>query len=180
MALHKEAVHEVRIEQIHGAGGYAASANACAYRFMEHKAEWCCIVDNDTAPQFDILRMLDDVPEEVDILAPVVYMHQDNRRTPMAGYYENDGNTFRPIDLTRPADLYEVDRCGGGCWFIRYRAFIGMKRPYFRTMYDDISQTMTVSDDCYFQANAKTLGRRIFCDTRYRAGHYHTMDISGV
>ena len=76
--------------------------------------------------------------------------------------------------------LYEVDYCAGACWFIRRHVFNAMQRPYFKIEYSDEMQKPLISDDRYFQRNAKALGFRMWTDTRYVASHYHTRDLSLV
>ena len=187
LSLMAETTYKMFVELITGAGGYAASANVAAITFMDpiyDDAEWFCMVDNDTAPPMNILRMLDDVPDYVDVLAPLCFMARDYTSLPMAGNFIptiEDGKTvykFEHIDLAGKPTIYEVDRCGGGFWFVRRKVFLAMQKPYFKVLYDGDTQYMTVSDDVYFQMRAKELGFRVFCDTRFVASHYHTTDLS--
>ena len=186
-----EPIHRLNCELIHGVYGLAASANASAKGFMERpefaNVEWLCIIDNDTAPQHDILRILDDVPDHVDILSPQCHMTQNNYVFPQQGFYKDkDGNPvyvldgpcdFYPLFVETPG-LYEVDRVGGGCWFIRRRVFNAMSKPYFKVGLDPETFGVDMTDDVYFQDTARKLGFRLFTDTRYVASHYHTINMA--
>jgi hypothetical protein len=73
---------------------------------------------------------------------------------------------------------FEVDQLGGGCWFIRRRAFDLMEPPYFVELFHPETHMLMVSDDVYFQQKARELGCRLVCDTRFTIRHYHTVDLS--
>ncbi len=162
-----------------GAGGHASSGNVGAITFVERHqdAEWYCQVDNDTVPPNDVLRMLEGAPEEADIISPLVHMLSGGAIGPMQG--RNVGTMgFIGLSELDGKGLCRVDRAGGGCIFIRRRVFEAMERPYFRTVHDNDTQVMTVSDDVFFQDRARELGFKMYCDTRYVAEHYHTIDLS--
>ncbi len=182
IGLHAEETHQLVITVVHGAGGFAASSNACAYDFMDTHPdyEWLCIVDNDTVPPDDMLRILDFVPDDVDIVSPVAYMMRGDRKQVMQGFYREDApGGFEPLDLlNREPGLYEVGRAGGGCCFYRRRVFEKMERPYFMVLFNKESQMMAVSDDAYCQNVAVKLGFKLCCDTRFVARHYHTVNLS--
>ena len=191
ISLIYEPVHRLNCDLVHGVSGLAASANAAAKGFLERPefatVEWLCIVDNDTVPPRDILRMLDDVPDYVDIISPTCHMMWNGHVFPQQGFYkDDDGNPafisdgpccFYPFTADPPG-LYEVDRVGGGCWFIRHRVFDKMQKPYFRIRLDPETYGIDMTDDVYFQDQAKKLGFRLFTDTRYVACHYHTMNLA--
>jgi hypothetical protein len=189
-----ESIHRINVDLVFGANGLAASANAAAKGFLERpefkEVEWLCIIDNDTVPPRDVLRMLDDVPEYVDIISPLCHMQRDNYVFPQAGYYMNEhmepvrvslgSCTFYPIVVMNPPGLQEVDRVGGGCWFIRRRVFDKMEKPYFRLEHDPNTFEIIMTDDLYFQDQAQGLGFRQFCDTRFVAHHHHTFDMTTI
>ena len=195
-----EKVHTVYFDFILGVKGYAGSANAAANGFMERPgvadAEWLCIIDNDTAPPMNIMRMMDDLPDYVDIISPLCPMTLGHSIFPQQGTYKTeDGNEFyfkdgdavkcnsgfynalfNPLQDFSPG-IHEVDRVGGGFWFIRRRIFEHMEKPYFKVYFNENFE-MNVSDDCFFQDAAKKLGFRIFCDTRFVADHFHTLNMT--
>jgi hypothetical protein len=195
-----EQVHNIYFDFIIGVPGLAGSANSASKSFMEFPnfadAEWLCIIDNDTVPPVNMLRMLDDIPDYVDIVGPLCPMQYGHLVFPQQGSYiiETTGEQlYRVVDNKIVAGasisssrfvplrdfshgLHEVDRVGGGCWFIRRRVFDAMEKPYFKVMIDPVTQQTNVSDDCYFQDIARKLGFRLFCDTRYIASHFHTLD----
>lgn len=181
LSLMAEPTYQMFVELPGGTGGVAASANLAVAAFMEKHpdAEWYVQMDNDTAPPLDIMRILDDLPPYVDIVTPVIFMMRDERTYPMQGLYVGEDRHFEPISLKdNEPGLYEVDQAGGGCTFIRRRVLAAMKRPYFKVLYDEETQMMSISDDVYFQMNARELGFRLFCDTRFIASHFHTTDLS--
>lgn len=202
LSLLYEPVHPINFDLIFNIHGLAASTNLAAKGFMERPdfadAEWLCVVDNDTAPPDLLMRMMDDVPDYVDIITPVCFQGTEDIAFPQQGYYRNKNDDkpafmldadppfsprtdcfFHPID-TNEAGLIEVDRIGGGVWFIRRRVFEKMEQPYFRVVYDPFTYETVVTDDIYFQDRAQRLGFRMFCDTRYVASHFHTMDMARI
>ena len=182
LSLPYETTHKVYVELVTGVNGFAASANFAAEVFVnDHSdADWLCIVDNDTAPPADVLRILDEIPEHVDIVSPLCHMMQNQLVFPQQGSYKDDGNggrEFVSLDDLLPG-LHEVDRVGGGCYFIRQRVFKGMTKPYFKVLFDSQTFEQVISDDVYFQNEAKRKGFRLFCDTRFVAAHYHTRNLA--
>lgn len=181
LSLSQEETYAMAIELVNGYAGYAASANACASAFEKKfpEADWLCIVDNDNVPPPDVLRMLDDAPEYADIISPLTQMVVEDKVYRQSGFYEGTGaeRKFFPLPL-EATGLCEVDRVGGGCWFIRRRVFDKMEKPYFRILFNPDTYQMVVSDDIFFQTEAKKRGFRIFCDTRFECSHYHTRDLS--
>lgn len=186
-----EQIHKTRIEYVFGVNGLAASANAAAAQFMKpelSQVEWHCIVDNDTVPPSNILRMFDDVPEEVDIISPLCHMTSGDHIFPQAGYYFDkaqypvsvfdEPDTFSPIKLDEQPGLYAVDRVGGGFWFIRRRVYDVMPKPYFAVQLDPDTFEITMTDDLYFQGLARINGFNIFVDTRFVASHHHTLNMA--
>jgi GT2 family glycosyltransferase len=181
LSLIDEPTYAMAIELVNGYAGYAASANACATAFLEKfpDADWLCIVDNDTVPPHDILRILDTAPDEADIISPLCHMVVEEKVYRQAGHYEVEAGERRFLPLTSEATgICEVDRVGGGCWFIRRQVFGKMEKPYFRILFNPDTYQLIVSDDIFFQTEAKNRGLRIFCDTRYECSHYHTRDLS--
>ena len=191
ISLIYEPIHRLNCDLVFGVQGLAASSNAAAKGFLERSefvdVEWLCIVDNDTVPPRDILRMLDDVPTEVDILSPTCHMTWSGHVFPQQGFYKDDNMNpafvsdgpcaFYPLISNEPG-LYEVDRVGGGCWFIRRRVFASMTKPYFQIRLDPETHGTDMTDDIYFQDQAKKLGFHLFADTRFLAAHYHSMNLA--
>lgn len=191
ISLIYEPVHRLNCDLVFGVTGLAASANAAAKGFLERpefkEVEWLCIVDNDTVPPPNMLRMLDEVPNYVDIISPTCHMTWAGHVFPQQGFYRDDNMNpvfvsdgpcaFYPLIPNEPG-LYEVDRVGGGCWFIRRRVFKNMEKPYFKVRLDPETYGVDMTDDVYFQDRAKKLGFRLFCDTSFVAAHYHSMNLA--
>ena len=188
--------HQISVDFIIGVSGLAGSANGSSKAFMENPMyadyEWLCIIDNDTVPPPDMMRMMDNVPEEVDIISPLCMMTYRTRIFPQQGFYINAAtgqplyengddvttkSIFKPLSDLSPG-LHLVDRVGGGYWFIRRRVFEHMQKPYFKVFLDPVTYETTVTDDCYFQDAARTMGCCLVCDTRYVASHFHTVDLT--
>jgi GT2 family glycosyltransferase len=189
LSLAYERKYFIHFDLIYGVPGLAASANAAAKGFTERQefidAEWFCLVDNDTVPQPNMMRILDEIPDYVDIVSPLCPMTFNDNIFPQQGFYKdaqgNRGflersNIFEPLEDLTPG-LHEVDRVGGGCWFVRRRVFQAMTPPYFRDIFDPNTEEIIVTDDCYFQDQARRKGFRVFVDTRFTASHYHTVDL---
>lgn len=181
VSLAGEQRYKVTVHCACGAPNAAAAANFAAHVFLtEHPdAEWLCLVDNDSVPQFNMLRMLDDLPDEADIVSGISHMMQDGKLRLQQGWGK-PGESFTPITLTEQRGLYEVDRVGGGCWFTRRRVFEKLAEPYFVELFDARTRMIQVSDDIYFQTVAKQAGCRLYCDTRYLTAHCHTVDLSAL
>jgi hypothetical protein len=181
ISLMNEQTYKVVAEQVHGVRGESGAANIAAFNFMDNHddAEWFCLVDNDVGPPIDMLRILDELPDHVAIVSPVCHQLVVDKVVPQQGYYKtSDGGTdFVPLD-TAQKGLVRVDRVGGGVWFTRRRVFASMARPYFKIVHDPDTYVLVGSDDLYFQRLAQLNGFGLYCDTRYVASHYHTVDLS--
>lgn len=196
LSLLYEKTHRIHFNIVTGIRGLAGSANVTANGFMDRpefsNIEWLCIVDNDTVPPENLIRILDDVPNYVDIISPLCHMTFDSHPFPQQGFYrDTEGNPTPPITNELPSrdcsfhpledwspGLHEIDRVGGGCWFIRRRVFEGITKPYFKVLYNPQTYEIDITDDVYFQDAAKKLGFRLFCDTRFMASHYHTLNMA--
>jgi GT2 family glycosyltransferase len=190
LSLAYERNYFIHFDLIYGVPGLAASANTAAKGFMQRPefagAEWLCLVDNDTVPPPNMMRMLDNIPSYVDIVSPLCSMTYNDIIFPQQGtYVDSEGNRgfleqsniFQPLEDLSP-DLHEVDRVGGGCWFTRRRVFEAMTMPYYRDVFDPDTTEIIVTDDCYFQDQARRQGFRVFVDTRFKAAHYHTVNLT--
>ena len=177
VSLAGEQRYQIIIRSICGAPNAAASANVAADVFLrDHPAaEWLCIVDNDSVPPANVMRILDDLPEEVAVIGCVSHMLQHGKTSIQQGWVGSDDRT---VDIS--GDRVRVDILGGGCWFIHRRVFAEMKPPYFLELYHPQNHMLTVSDDVYFQNKARELGFKLFCDTRFVISHYHTLDLASV
>jgi GT2 family glycosyltransferase len=172
-------IYSIIIRSVCGATSAAAGANLAAQVFLEeHKdAEWLGIVDNDCVPPDNMLRILDGVSDETDIIGPVSHMYQQFVAKVQQGCGGYD-QQFCPVD-PNVIGQFEVDQVGGGCWFTRRRVFERMtRRPFFAEAFDPDTFMISVSDDVYFQRHARELGCRLICDTRFVVSHYHSVDLS--
>lgn len=180
VSLSAEQRYKMIIRSIHGAPNAACSSNYAAEVFLEDHpdAEWLCIVDNDSVPPDNVMRILDGLSDEICLIGAASYMMQNTKISMQQGHYGED-KIFHSVSLDPPT-LMEVDRIGGGCWFIRRCVFDKMSKPYFLEVYDSDTWMTLVSDDIYFQDKARDLGFRLYCDTRFVTEHYHTIDLAKV
>src|SRR5208337_2647327 len=85
--------HQISVDFIIGMSGLAGSANGASKAFTENPVyadyEWLCIIYNDTVPQPELMRMMDDVPDNVDIISPLCPMKYRFKVFPQQGYYTN-------------------------------------------------------------------------------------------
>jgi hypothetical protein len=169
--------YEIRIELVHGFSGYAAPANRATTLFLEHSdCDWLGIVDNDVVPPPNLIEIVDALPLDVGIISPVCHMSREDSVHPQAGVYKATGE-FKPLDGA--PGRYEVDRVGGGCWFIRRSVFDKLEKPYFRMILDPATYGVTQTDDLYFQESVRKVGGiRMVCDSRFVCSHLHTVDLS--
>lgn len=158
----------------------AGNIGAATVLATQPDVEWIAQVDNDCEPPSNILDILNDIPDDCGCIGPVSHFMVNNDSQPMQGMISED-EVFTPIDLREPPGLKgPLSRIGGGCWFARRKVYEQMKLPYFAEQYDHDSWMVKVTDDMYFQHEAKKLGWNLYCDTRFEISHYHTTDLSQI
>lgn len=182
ISLAGEQCYKVSVHNVCGAPNAPAAANFAAEVFLTEypNAEWLCMVDNDAVPDPNMLRILDTMPADADICGGISHMMQDHRLAVQQGWGGLERDTiFEPLNPLPPA-LYAVDRLGGCCVFYRRRVFEGMSKPYYSDELDPETRMIVVSDDIYFQRNAKRRGAKLYCDTRFTTSHCHTVDLASI
>lgn len=175
VSLSAESHYQVSIHSICGAPNPACGSNLASEVFLqEHPdAEWLGIVDNDCVPPSNMLRILDNLPDDIAVIGPVSHMMQHGHIKVQQGFLKRPTENYGVLETGR----VQVDIIGGGCWFVRRRVFADMVMPYFAEEYYPNFMLKT-SDDIYFQDKARKLGFKMFCDTRFVISHYHTADLS--
>lgn len=177
LRLANEPRYNVTVGWVMGAPNAAAAANLAARDFLATPGmDWLGIVDNDVAPPPDMLRILDETDDTIDAIGPISHMFNGKEVLVQQG----TGGWNEPFVPLRAdgAGHREVDRLGGGCWFMRRRIFDRLERPYFVEMFHPETHKLMISDDVYFQHHAQAAGARLICDTRFVCRHHHSMDLS--
>jgi hypothetical protein len=173
--------HRVAVRIVCDAPNAAASANMAVDSFLnDHPGfDWVCIVDNDICPPNDLFQILEGLPDEIDGIGPISHMHQNGKTLVQQGW-GGFHKGFEGIANPEVPQRLEVDRLGGGAWFVHRRVFGQLKRPYFVELFDADTHMLVVSDDVYFQYTAREAGCRFMCDTRFVVKHFHSIDIATI
>ena len=177
--------HEVLFDFVRGYD-CATARNNIAQKAMDLETDFVLMVDNDVVlPKDALVNLLDD-PRNVCL---GFYAHRDKDkeyrgRTCVCRLYMPDGEMYYNYPLESEYKAEELkELCdagkfkepihggGMGCALIRTDVFRILKYPWYDWVnYADDHRGM-LSEDLYFCEQCRSMGIRIFTDTRVRCGH---------
>lgn len=142
------------------------------------KPDWLLMIDNDMAPNDDLLDSVKDAPEDASIVVPRFMMWDEGKpratlcwgmdRSP-----QQDSTTFDVI----PGKFYELTKCGTGAIFIKPEVFSKIEMPYFWYTYNS-DMGMDGTEDINFCKKVRDAGLKIYGNGSVDVGHYHNVNLS--
>lgn len=147
--------------------------------FLKGDSEWLCMIDNDIAPAPNLMEILDDLGDHVRIVAPMTVMWSGKHHAPMLTGATEQEDYFIPLSQPRRGKN-EVSAVGTGCIFIHRDVFLKLGKPYFEFQYDPETRGYVYGEDYLFCKRARAAGFKIFADSRFICGHFHTLDLTEV
>jgi len=156
----------------------ASARNTICKRWKDSSVEWIVMCDNDMAPGMDILKCVDGAPEDAGIVVPAFHLwNQTNVELTMCWGPKDSGRFQDGKAAQFPPGFYELYKCGTGFIFIRPWVFDKIDYPYFRYAYNE-DAGMTHTEDIVFCEEVQRKGIKIYGNSAYRVGHYHTVQLA--
>lgn len=155
--------------------GVGVNRRRICQRFLESDDEVLVMVDDDVAPPFHAVDLIDGL-DEYDIVAAAVPMFNPAvhpRPTFMASRYVGD----RLVPVPPSDELVECDAIGTACVAFR-RQVIEDLHWAFREQLDDLGNV--TSDDTAFCESARDQGFTIACDFRIICDHITTVSLGSI
>lgn len=178
--------YNITFHPCHKVDPVMAARNLSGKWFLENtKADWLCMIDNDMAPQMNLLTLLDSAHAYHDILLPQMHLWNETHRFP-ALCWEPKEDLGGQVKLSAQEcqqfmsrKFVELNGGGTGCVFIRRHVLEQMPYPWFRREFDADGK-MTASEDMLFMHDAVKQGFRIWGATEHVVGHYRSVDLSCI
>ena len=176
--------YNVTFHPVHKVDPVMAARNLAGKWFLaKSNAEWLCMIDNDMAPQMNLLTLLDDAYQVHDIIAPQMHLWNEVHHFPALCWEtkEHLGGKLTPEQTKEllSKKMVELNGCGTGAIFIRRRVLEQMPYPWFKRTFDEDGR-MTASEDMLFMHDAVAKGFRIWGHTQHVVGHYRSVDLSTI
>ena len=148
--------------------------NKCVNAFLHTDCEVLWFLDEDQLPSVDVLDLLEN---DFDIIAPLTYIYQGISLIPNLWMIEKGK---RIIKKTDGKQLEQVDACGMGCVFIKRKVLETMNKPYFKTILDEFSSKVIMSETFYFFIGCKGKKFKTLVDPRMNCGHIKDFNLDIV
>lgn len=148
--------------------------------------DWICMVDNDMAPQPNLLETVKNAPEDADIVVPRFSMWDEAKFSVTLCWGLDDptkvkkagGREYYTFDKGE-GGFYPLTKCGTGCIFIRPRVFEKIQPPYFWYPKNKHEGNEGTEDIC-FTKKVVEAGMKIYGNASVMVGHYHNCNLEAV
>jgi GT2 family glycosyltransferase len=170
---------DVHLLPVYGFVPVEHARNFVADHFLKSNSDWLLMIDNDIAPAPNLLEILDDLKDHVKIVSPITVMWNGKHHAPTVTQAKEEEDYFVPIQKPHRGKN-EVSAVGTGCIFIHRDVFKKLVKPYFSFKQDPESRGYIYGEDYGFCKKAKEQGFKVYADSRFICGHFHTLDLAEV
>lgn len=149
--------------------------NRIVQEFLAQKdIDYLIMIDSDIVPPLNILNLVD---FQKDIIAPVMFIYQQNSVIPLVVKRDPEGSWI-PMEIEKMQGLVECDATGTGCLILSRKVLQAVRHP-FRNEYD-ADGIKKIGLDFNFCKRAKELGFQTYVHLDYFCSHYMTFDLKKI
>jgi hypothetical protein len=173
LQMSNDARYAVEIEMIYSLIPTDFARNTAVVMARTRAVDWLLMIDNDTSPNADPLRLIQTAPPNADVVA-----------MPYGSNFGDDKFTVA-VDLIPGAasgDFLEVRSIGTGCMALRSSVWQKMKGPWFKIVSDETSELYKplFSEDIHFCNMARASGLSIWVHRSAGASHWHSINLTNL
>lgn len=148
--------------------------------------DWVCMIDNDMAPQPNLLDSVKDAPADADIIVPRFSMWDEAKFSvtlcwgmdDLKAIKKPDGREYYKFEAGEKG-FYPLTKAGTGCIFIRPRVFEKIEPPYFWYPKNKHEGNEGTEDIC-FTKKVIAAGMKIYGNAGVMVGHYHNCNLEAI
>jgi hypothetical protein len=148
--------------------------NNIVLEFLNSGADYLMMIDGDIVPPLTALNLVD---FELDVVAPLLFMYQENMIIPIVLERKPDG-LYTTKDIRGQEGLIEVDAVGSGCLVMSRKVLEKIRFPFKNTY--DADGIKLYGLDIYFCQQAKKAGFKIYAHLDYPCKHFTNMDLKEI
>lgn len=148
--------------------------NHIVQEFLNSNADYLMMIDSDIVPPLNALNLID---FQLDVVAPLLFMYQENMIIPIVLDRKPDG-LYTTKNIKGQEGLVEVDAVGSGCIIMSRKVLEKVKFPFKNTYDPDGIKLFGL--DIYFCQQAKKEGFKVYAHLDYACKHFTTMDLKEI